>query len=218
MKNRNITAYFFVVLLFLFILSFSIALPIYLRPFYYWQINALSLTDTGFTAEEIKTAYNAVLDYLTLPCREFSCGIMEYSAEGAAHFADCKTLFNLNLTVLLISGFSVFLLTLLQKTGKISKLLIHGRSASFYSGVLAIIFPLIIGGFAAIDFEFAFTVFHLIFFPGKTNWGFNPELDEIINVLPEQFFMNCATLIGVSILILSAICIVLGIKERKNEK
>lgn len=46
------------------------------------------------------------------------------------------------------------------------------------------------------DFDKAFVVFHHLFFPGKTNWLFNPETDEIIQVLPEAFFRDCAILIG----------------------
>ena len=95
----------FAAALFLFILSFSISLPIYFRPFYYAHIGALNLAETsGFTAAEIKEAYNAVLDYLTLPGREFSAGVLAFSPDGAAHFADCKVLFNLNAGVRGLEG------------------------------------------------------------------------------------------------------------------
>ena len=56
-------------------------------------------------------------------------------------------------------------------------------------------------------FDKAFEVFHKIFFPQKQNWILNPKTDEIINVLPQKFFMNCAILIGVSILVFSGILI-----------
>ena len=39
-------------------------------------------------------------------------------------------------------------------------------------------------------------VFHAIFFPGKDNWIFDPAADQIILVMPEVFFRNCALLIG----------------------
>ena len=49
----------------IFILAFSIALPIWLRFFYYLQIDALDIENySGFTREQIITAYNEVLDYL----------------------------------------------------------------------------------------------------------------------------------------------------------
>lgn len=50
------------------------------------------------------------------------------------------------------------------------------------------------------DFSRAFTVFHAVFFPGKDNWLFNPATDEIILIMPERFFLNCALLIGAVLL------------------
>ena len=45
------------------------------------------------------------------------------------------------------------------------------------------------------DFDRAFVVFHALFFPGKTNWLFDPNEDQIINILPQEFFRSCAILI-----------------------
>ena len=68
----------------------------------------------------------------------------------------------------------------------------------------AIVLPLLLGGLISLDFDRAFTIFHSIFFPGKDNWVFNPYTDEIIRVLPQNFFMNCAILIGAGVIVLSA--------------
>ena len=57
-----------------------------------------------------------------------------------------------------------------------------------------------VGALAALDFSRAFTVFHAVFFPGKDNWLFNPATDEIILIMPERFFLNCALLIGAVLL------------------
>ena len=54
---------------------------------------------------------------------------------------------------------------------------------------------LAVGGLAALDFDRAFVVFHALFFPGKDNWLFDPETDQIITILPQIFFRNCAILI-----------------------
>ena len=79
--------------------------------------------------------------------------------------------------------------------------------------VIAVLF-----GLVAIDFENAFVVFHKIFFPGKDNWQFS-YADEIIMALPQQFFMNCAILIGASIILISLSIIVFGlVKRRKMRK
>jgi len=65
----------------------------------------------------------------------------------------------------------------------------------------------IIGGLVALDFDRAFEIFHKLFFPGKDNWLFDPLKDEIINILPEEYFRNCAIAIGALVLILCIVCI-----------
>ena len=56
------------------LLAFSIAAPIVCRPFYYAHIGPLELeAHTGLSREEIKTAYNEMLDYC-LGEEEFSTG------------------------------------------------------------------------------------------------------------------------------------------------
>ena len=207
-QTNILTSSLFCVALFFFILTFSISLPIYCRQFYYLHIDYLELTEvSGFTKPEIIGAYDSVLDYLTLTNKEFSVGVMKYSPAGKMHFADCKTLFSLNSTILLVSEFCVLLLLIIRKSGKIGPFLIGKRHASFYSALAAVFIPLIIGALASLNFDKAFEVFHKIFFPQKQNWILNPKTDEIINVLPQKFFMNCAILIGVSILVFSGILI-----------
>ena len=97
--------------LFIFILTFSIGLPIYFRPFYYLHINALDLParyNSECTYEMVKDAYDEILDYLTLPGKEFGTGEFPHSPEGASHFADVKGLFTLNTVALISSAIIAF--------------------------------------------------------------------------------------------------------------
>lgn len=216
-KKNSFLSVSFVIILILFIFSFSIALPILFRPFYYAHIDAYDLTEfSNYNKSQIKEAYNEVLDYLIFPGGEFSCGELKYSEEGKAHFEDCKILFMLNNGVLLVSSLSLTTIFILRKKKKIPPLTIKNRPAAFYAGVYSLILPLIAALFICIDFEAAFTLFHKIVFPGKENWAFYPHLDHIINVLPWQFFRNCAILIGVSIISLSLFSIFYKSKNPKE--
>lgn len=180
---------------FLFLLTASIGLPIYIRPFYYAHIDAYELEQrSGFTEPEIRQAYDEVLDYLTLPGKQFGTGVMACSHEAEHHFADCRVLFELNTVVLMGSGAVLVLLLLMRR--KWGPYRLGKRSAAFWAAVLALAAPMIIGALAAIDFDRAFVIFHSIFFPGKTNWIFDWNADQIIRVLPQEFFRNCAILIG----------------------
>ncbi|MBP3691951.1 MAG: TIGR01906 family membrane protein [Clostridia bacterium] len=215
-QNRMATV-LFTVSLFLFIITFSIGLPIYFRPFYYWHIKPLGLTDSGFTAVQIKTAYNSVLNYLTLPGYEFSVGDMKYTADGAAHFADCKALFSLNAWVLIISAVILAVLLLLRKKGKISGFYIGKAPATLCASGTAAGIVAVLAAVVAVDFNGVFRAFHKVFFAGKDNWIFNERKDQIINVLPKEFFANCAILICCSIvLFFVAFFVVYIIKRRKG--
>ena len=187
------------VCVFLFLLTASIGLPIYIRPFYYAHIGLYELEAvSGYSEQEIRQAYDEVLDYLTLPGREFGTGVLPHSVEGKAHFVDCKGLFDLNAIVLVGSGLVLAVLFGMRKNWGPYRL--GGHSAPFWAAVLSLTAPIMIGCLAALDFNRAFTAFHTIFFPGKTNWVFDWYADQIIRVLPQEFFRNCAIVIGAGLI------------------
>ena len=190
------------VCVFLFLLTASIGLPIYIRPFYYAHIGECDLEAmSGYSESEIRQAYDEVLDYLTLPGKKFGTGVLPHSAEGKAHFADCKALFDLNATVLIGSALVLALLFGMRKKWGPYRLGRH--SAPFWAAVLSVTAPIMIGALVALDFDRAFVIFHSIFFPGKTNWVFDWYRDPIIRILPQTFFRNCAILIGGGLVIMA---------------
>ena len=219
MKNK-ICSVLFTVAVFFFIITFSIGLPIYFRPFYYAHIVPLELeNESGYTYSEICVAYNEVLDYLTLPNKEFGTGIMEHSESGASHFEDCKVIFTINAVVLLISSAIIVALKILEKTKKLDKLKLGRFSCGFWASVSALGLFAIIGLVASVSFYNFFTSFHKLLFPGKDNWYFDPRYDEIINALPQEFFRNCAILIAASVFVFCTV--IIGreiIMQRKSRK
>ncbi len=196
----------------------SIGLPIYIRGFYYCQIDGYGLPEkTGYDKETIKEAYDQVLDYLTLPNREFGTGVFSYSEEGKSHFVDCKKLFDLNAIVLMGSVVVTLTLYILGKFGRFLPGRPFGRHFTLTCGAGMLGIFGLIGGLAALNFDKAFVVFHQLFFPGKENWIFNPRKDEIIRILPQDFFMACGILIVGSIVVLALGLILYGVLE-KNRK
>jgi len=222
-KVINVTAtVIFCICLVLFMLTFAIGLPIYCRFFYYIQIKTLNMEqNTGWTYAEIKTAYDEVLNFCTLPwVNEFSAGSLAFSEEGAAHFADCKVLFNLNIGVFFGSAAVMGAILLLKQCKIVEILSAKGHRAYFYAAIAAVALPVVlIAIIAIVGFDKAFEGFHTLFFPGKDNWLFDPDEDEIINVMPEEFFMNCAIIIGVGLTAFAAALIsadlILNAKKRR---
>lgn len=218
MKNKILTGIFGFALAIL-IITFSIGLPIYFRPFYYMQIGTLGIEEySGFDRETIVEAFDDVMDYLTIPGNEFGTGELKYSDEGKSHFVDCKGLFDLNITAFVISLATVVTLLILSKKGIFTMSRPLGYNVMFSTGAFTLGAFALIGGIASVNFSAAFTVFHKIFFPGKSNWLFNWNEDQIIRILPQEFFMNCAILILSSIILLCISAIVASIIMKKKEK
>jgi integral membrane protein (TIGR01906 family) len=202
----------------IFVIGFSIALPIWFRPFYYSQIEKLDIVDySGFTREQIIKAYDDVLNYLNFGT-PFATGELKYSESGKSHFEDCKILFDLDTWATLISGLVLLTALVLKRLKVLKPAKLAKFDWFFYSGIFAVLLPIVLGGAVAVDFENAFVVFHKIFFPGKENWMFNWYEDEIIRILPSEFFMNCAIFIAVALFVLAIISIVVGIVNRRKLK
>lgn len=206
------------VVLALLVLSFSISVPILFRPFYYVQINALNLPQrTGWSAETIREAYDQVLDFCVLG-KPFGTGQLAWSESGRSHFADVRGLFLTDFAVLGVSAAVCLLLTLLRRGGRIAFWRPLGRGAGFWAGAGTVAVTALLAGLASQNFDRAFVVFHALFFPGKDNWIFDPRTDEIILVMPEVFFRNCALLIGAALLVCCLLLIVADFRCKSAAK
>lgn len=201
------------VLIALVILSGAIALPILCRPVFYLHIAPLRLTEiAGLTVAQVKTAYNEMMDFCIGLTDTFSAGVLPFSQSGAAHFADVRKLFVLDLRVLAVAG---ILLGVTMLLGRKNPVRLGGHTPGFWSAVGLAVSFLVIGGLAALDFDKAFEVFHKLFFPGKDNWLFYPWEDPIITILPVEFFRNCAIIILVAILACAGFLLLQDRKQRK---
>ena len=200
------------------LLTGAIAAPILCRPFYYAHIDPLGLEGrTGLTRDEIKTAYNEMLDYC-LGGEEFSTGVLRWSDSGRDHFTDVRGLFLLDLRVLACALATLAILAPSIWRGQAKPARLRGRGPAYWAGAgLGTVF-LIVGVLAALDFDQAFVQFHALFFPGKDNWLFDPQTDQIINILPQEFFRNCAILILALLVLGCAAFIIFDLTHTKSEK
>ena len=151
-----------------------------------------------------------MLDYCMGLSQSFSAGVLPFSESGAAHFADVRRLFVLDLAVFAIAGVALIVLCTTDR----NPVRLAGHSPGFWSAVGLGLGFVILGGLVVVDFDKAFTVFHKIFFLGEKNWVFYPWKDPVINMLPAEFFRNCAILIFAVIL---ASCIGMLLYDRKKK-
>ncbi len=203
------------VLLALVILAGSIAVPVLCRPFYYLHIEPLKLQSAAnLTTDQIKTAYNEMMDFCVGLTDEFSTGELSWSEEGRAHFADVRKLFLLDLWALVVSAVLLVAVIILRRKERTR---LAGQTPGFWAAMGLGVCFVTVGGLAALDFDKAFVVFHKIFFPGKDNWLFNPTKDQIIRVLPAEFFRNCAILILGLILVSCGVLVIHSILSNKKK-
>lgn len=151
---------------------------------------------SGFSEEEIMENYNAVMDFLSpFSQKPFDLPSMKYSQTGASHFEDCKPIFN---TIYLLGAASALGLALLIWKKRLNAQVLR------LSGTLTFAIPLLLVAAVAINFSKAFVLFHKLFF-SNDDWLFDPQIDEIITILPEEFFMLCAIVIAAFWLFAAAI-------------
>ena len=199
------------------VLSGSIAAPLLCRPFYYAHIGPMGLEGWGLTGEEIRTAYDEMMDFCLGKREDFSAGVLAFSRSGADHFADVRGLFLLDLRVLRLSVAGLALLLGWCLWGKVRPHRFRGRGPGFWAAVGLGVSFLAVGGLASLDFNRAFVIFHGIFFPGKSNWIFDWRTDPIILFLPQDFFRNCAVLILALLLAWCAALIAADLWVRKKQ-
>lgn len=219
MKPSKLLSLFTGVFTALLVLSASIAVPLLCRPFYYAHIEALNLDGyTGLSVEQIREAFDQVMDYCLGLRPDFAAGVLPFSESGASHFADVRVLFLLDLWVAVISLAALVILFIISRRKKLTPAPLLGHGPGFWAAIgLGGLF-LIVGGLASTNFERAFVVFHSLFFPGKTNWLFDWRTDPIILLLPEDFFRNCAILILALLIFWCVILIATDLLAQRRRK
>lgn len=202
---------------FVYILSSSFAVPILWKGFYYAQIDSLNIEQTsGYSRDQIVTAYSEVVDYCIGARDDFAVGGMSYSDAGKDHFADCRKLFILDLGLLVGSIIVLLGWLVIKRITKLRCSRLRGRGPGYWGGLAELVIFALIGGLGSIDFDRTFVIFHSLFFPGKTNWIFNPSVDTVINILPEAFFMRCAIMI-VGLIIVQSTVFMIACRRRMAE-
>ena len=116
------------------VLSGSIAVPILCRPFYYAHIEAMSMPEyTGLTVDQIKQAFDEMLDFCLGLRQDFSVGVLPWSESGRDHFADVRVLFQLDLVLLVLSAAALVLLFLFARKRRLTPARLLGRGPGFWA-------------------------------------------------------------------------------------
>ena len=196
-----------------FFIGIGLNIAIFFRPLYHFDIGFLDLESYGgFSKKQILENYNALIDY----CSPFFYGeltfpSMKISVQALQHFVEVKQLFLLFDGLALLSGVGLLVQIILRK-----KHADKNPSWLLTGSVTSMIAPVFVGLLCAICWDKAFVWFHKIAFRNDY-WIFNWYEDEVIRILPDTFFLQCAGIIIGIVILFNLLCLLSGIYKLKTE-
>lgn len=183
------------------VLCISVTITVMFRPLYYFDIDYLDIPQmSGMSETVIRANYDVLIDYNLLGGpSELNFPDLIMSQQGRIHFEEVKDIF----IFMQIFSIAAVILLVLWIVAWVKK-----KSLSFkwmkFTGIVIAIIASTCGCALIIDWDWAFTAMHTIFFRNDY-WIFYATTDPVIRILPEEFFMHC----GIMIIILALIQIII---------
>ena len=173
----------------IFIISGSVILGLKCKSLYYYDVKKLSISAmSGFTEEEIKQNYDYLIDYnLNKNVGEFHLPTIKYSKEGKIHFEEVRNIFQVIKKVFCLTGMISVLGVVFSIKNKNIKFLNN-------TSIMTILLPIITAIPLMINFNYFFIKFHEVVF-SNDYWIFDPNIDPVINILPQDVFFHIGILI-----------------------
>ena len=183
----------------IFIITTAINFTVGFKQLYYYDIDKLNIPKLShLSKEEIKLNYDYLVEYnLSKNVEEFKMPTIKSSNQGKIHFEEVRDIFqNVNKIsrICLIISLIGIIIGIKNKDIKILN----------YTSKALIIIPLVLAIPMIINFEDTFVIFHKLMF-SNDYWIFDPSLDPVINILPEEFFFHAGIMILGIVLLVSII-------------
>ena len=184
----------------LFIFTAAVVLVLNFKWLYYIDITILGLEEkSGRTVKEIRANYDALIQYNQFWFHgDLKFPTLFMSETGRIHFQEVKQIFTAVQYLCMGSGIASLI-----------GIIRHARSRRLgylkIAGILTFAIPLLLGALAAVSWERFFVVFHRIFFRNDY-WLFDSRTDPVILILPDAYFLHCALLILLLIVLGGLFC------------
>jgi integral membrane protein (TIGR01906 family) len=178
----------------------GVIITINFRPLYYLDVNLLNIEQTsGYGKSEILENYNTLIDYSSPFFRgDLNFPTLGASQAGLKHFEEVKNIFT-----------SFYILAAVTLLAAVIIIIYKAKRKDYsympVSSLTTILLPSVLGLLMLMNFDKAFIIFHKLFFRNDL-WLFDPETDPVIMILPDTFFLHCAMMI-ILIVILCSVCL-----------
>ena len=197
--------------LFFFIVAFSVTFTLNFRPLYYMEIDALNIEQySGMPKEEIKANYDVLIDYNSIlgGMEELEFPTLTMSETGRIHFEEVKVIFMFfqwaAIVFLVLAAVFIYL---------------NVKKGNFrfwkYTSILSVGIPTVLGILIALNWDMVFVLFHKIMF-NNDYWIFDASTDPVIMILPDSFFMHCAIMILGCVIVGSVGCMIKYVNVKRK--
>jgi len=206
-KGLNIVFSIFFSLL---IIGAAVWFTVGFKELYYYDIDKLKIEEmSGMTKADIKLNYDYLIDYnLDKKVGSFELPTLPSSEFGKIHFEEVRDIIqnviNLFYVCVVVCVIGI-IISIKKKNINILKI----------TSISLIIMPIVVAIPILMNFEKSFVVFHELLF-SNDYWIFDPALDPVITMLPEQFFFHAGMMILVLALFTSML-LYLSYKILKNK-
>jgi integral membrane protein (TIGR01906 family) len=189
----------------------AIAILPFLNPLWvgFAQERAQAAAWTGFAPADLQAATNAILADLVIGPPDFDVtvgGTPVLEPRERDHMRDVRTVFASFFLAAAIAAV-VLVASAVMARANGTRALLWRRVAR---GALATGIATIAGGIVAVtSFDASFELFHQLFFPAGT-YLFDPRTDRLVQLFPEQFWVETSIAVGIVIVALSFVIAAVG--------
>jgi len=207
------------------VLYVAVSLPTFTMPFYNY---AYAKNEThqliGISEYDLQRVTRLLIDYMRLNSDNLDI-VVQIHGQSRPFFSEIEIIHMKDVQDLFMIGFMIrdialllFIATLLSGFLYKQRPVLKEYAKSFIYGTIA----LVVAGGALIgvilaDFNTAFTIFHEIFFDNEL-WLLDPAVDLLINIVPQQFFVDLFIVIVGIFALISFVILLLCIIYLKTTK
>ncbi len=166
------------------------------------QARAQATAWTGYTDAQLRYVTDAIVHDLVFGPPDFAVALPGQTTpvlnpRERAHMRDVRGVFA-GFYAAAIAAAVVLAAAFLLARGRDGRMRLWRRLSR--AGAAIAVVTVVGGGIGVLAFDQAFTLFHEIFFP-EGNWAFDPRVDKLVQIFPDQFWSE--TTIGVGIVVVA---------------